>query len=95
MADLFFPRPSVGTGLAIWKRASEENKGSGRGRTTGGCEVPEGAWEGWGQSGKQEALGWPHGPVWRWWEDGAQRARSLSAGPHGVKAQPRVTRVSL
>ena len=42
MADLFFPRPNAGTGLAIWKRALEEKKGRGQTRVTGGCKIPEG-----------------------------------------------------
>lgn len=48
MVGLFFLRPNVGIGLAIWKSALEENKGGGHSRMTGakGCKAPEGAREG-------------------------------------------------
>lgn len=42
MVDLFFPGPSVGTGLAIWKGA-QGPKGSGPSRMITGRELPEGS----------------------------------------------------
>lgn len=40
---MFFPGPSVGTGLAIWKGTLGANKGGGRSRTTAGFKIPEGS----------------------------------------------------
>lgn len=42
MADLFFPRPSVGVGFTIWKRALKEKKGNGHARVSGGFKILEG-----------------------------------------------------
>lgn len=39
MADLFFPRPNVGVGFTIWKRALEEKKGNGHARVSGGFKI--------------------------------------------------------
>lgn len=98
MAGLFFPKPGVGIGLAIWKRALGGDKGNGHASVRGGCEIPEGTRDGEGQAGKQEGvkhsqkgLGGPDGSEGAGRKVVHSRLRGGALEPNGVTAQPCVT----